>query len=61
MKMLTKEALLALKNKKVTRIGNPALGYFSVVTDGIGYRRSDQVFPLHPENQFKIGKSLILE
>lgn len=41
-----------LLNKKVSEISSRATGRFSVLTDRVGYQKSDQVFPLHPENQF---------
>jgi len=40
-----------LKNKRVSQIND-----FCVVTDRIEYDRPDQVFPLHPENQFYLDE-----
>ncbi|MBS3138586.1 50S ribosomal protein L11 methyltransferase [Candidatus Woesearchaeota archaeon] len=40
-----------LKNKRMSHIGN-----FCVVTDRVEYEQADQVFPLHPENQFYLDE-----
>lgn len=40
-----------MKNKKVSNIGG-----FCVVTDRVEYAHDDQVFPLHPENQFYLDE-----
>lgn len=40
-----------LQNKRVSQIGD-----FCVVTDRVDYDRPDQVFPLHPENQFYLDE-----
>lgn len=40
-----------LKNKRVSQIGD-----FCVVTDRVEYDQPDQVFPLHPENQFYLDE-----
>ena len=45
--MITKLITQSLKNKKISKIDG-----FCVVTDKVEYDKQDQVFPLHPENQF---------
>lgn len=40
-----------LENKRVSPIGD-----FCVVTDRVEYEQPDQVFPLHPENQFYLDE-----
>ena len=40
-----------LKNKRISQIGD-----FCVVTDRVEYDQPDQVFPLHPENQFYLDE-----
>ncbi len=40
-----------LKNKRISQIGD-----FYVVTDRVEYNKPDQVFPLHPENQFYLDE-----
>ena len=49
--MINKLLRQNLKNKRISRIGD-----FCVVTDRVEYDQPDQVFPLHPENQFYLDE-----
>jgi len=41
----------ALSNKRLSFING-----FSVLTDQVGYKKQNQVFPLHPEHQFYLDE-----
>jgi release factor glutamine methyltransferase len=49
--MITKTITKNLENKRISQIGD-----FYVVTDKVEYDKPDQVFPLHPENQFYLDE-----
>jgi hypothetical protein len=41
-----------LRDKRISTIASKLTGEYTVVTDPIIYQKPDQVFPLHPEQQF---------
>ena len=49
--MINKLISQNLRNKRISQIGD-----FCVVTDRVEYDKQDQVFPLHPENQFYLDE-----
>ncbi|HLC19906.1 MAG TPA: methyltransferase [Candidatus Nanoarchaeia archaeon] len=49
--MITKLINSTLKNKRLSHVGG-----FCVVTDKVEYNKTDQVMPLHPENQFYLDE-----
>lgn len=56
-------------NKRISTISSKLTGKYTVATDLINYEQPDQVFPLHPEQQFfldeiieeKIADARVLE
>lgn len=41
-----------LRDKRISTITSKLTGEYTVVTDGVSYQKPDQVFDLHPEQQF---------
>lgn len=48
---MIKTIINSLKNKRISKVNG-----FYVVTDKVDYNKHDQVFPLHPENQFYLDE-----
>jgi tRNA1(Val) A37 N6-methylase TrmN6 len=46
------------RNKQISTIRSRHTGSFSVLTDRVDYKDKDQVFPLHPENQFFLDQMM---
>ncbi|MDF5727492.1 MAG: methyltransferase [Rhizonema sp. PD38] len=58
-----------LRDKRISTIASKLTGEYTVATDPVSYQKLDQVFPLHPEQQFfldelteeKIASARVLE